>query len=54
MKPPLVLVDMEIPSVIQDMPPDWVYMVSPGESNLISTAGIVVPIILYFIDNLTF
>jgi hypothetical protein len=28
-----------------------VYIVSPGASNLISTAGIVVPIILYFIGS---
>ena len=46
-----VFVDMEIPSDIQDIPPDCVYMVSPGASNLISTAGIVVPIILYFIGS---
>ena len=36
---------------IQDIPPDCVYIVSPGASNLISTAGIVVPIILYFIGS---
>ena len=49
--PPRVFVDMEIPSDIQDIPPDCVYIVSPGASNLISTAGIVVPIILYFIGS---
>ena len=49
--PPRVFVDMEIPSDIQDIPPDCVYIVSPGASNLISTAGMVVPIILYFIGS---